>query len=705
MPRPGPGVQPRRAHPLHGWRGPHGDDLGRGRRPPARATIPHQHRDHPRQASPPAFAAQPRRAHPRGREARRPGGPDRRRDAAQDGRLRGLPRQVGARDRVLARRAPAGGGRGGGGVGLWDAGSGKRVGPLLSTPRGPRGPRSVQALAFGPGGLLAAAGTGGARTSGARRRADLGPRRAEADPAAAAPAAPRARAGLRPRRLATRDRDRLAGVEVRDLPGGERLAIAADRRARRSPATRSRSPSRPTAGCSRVASATATSSSGRRTAGGRWGSWLPRAGALGLAFSPDGRTLATSTTTARSCSGTSAPSSRSARRFRCRAAGDSDVTARFTPDGDRLFAVSDAGTRDPLGGRSRGLGATRVRRRRRRPHARAVGRGRPRAGLRVGLPLGLRDSTAARCVDRESTGRIPLMEASTRNDRALHPASDTNPRHPHAEPRRSALGRHGEHRQRREGPGPVVLLTTGDAAHHHRAGPAGLPWACQPPRGPPESFYFGDRQVGTTSPVQRFGLGAWCQDAYACYENFTPSIEVSGDFAQTNNCAPTLAAAVPADRAPGLPDQCHLHPHGHRARGGHPEHRPRGADADPHRQRGHHPDSAGPAPAALRPGRAACRLTPGASEKKLEFLGITNNTSTVVARGDVRRTMARLVAGVPHPTKIKGRLAHPKRLKESTKRRLKVEIKFAATDEFGQRATDELEVTLCREQGSHCRSG
>jgi len=77
--------------------------------------------------------------------------------------------------------------------------------------------------------------------------------------------------------------------------------------------------------------------------------------------------------------------------------------------------------------------------------------------------------------------------------------------------------------------------------------------------------------------------------------------------------------------------------------------------------------------------------------KKLEFLGITNNTSTVVARGDVRRTTARLVAGVPHPTKIKGRL--------------KVEIKFVATDEFGQRATDELEVTLCRDQASHCRSG
>ena len=83
------------------------------------------------------------------------------------------------------------------------------------------------------------------------------------------------------------------------------------------------------------------------------------------------------------------------------------------------------------------------------------------------------------------------------------------------------------------------------------ADPAGLPWARQLPASPPVSFDFGDRQVGTTSPVQRFALGAWCQDPYACNENFTPSIEVSGDFAQTNNCAPTLVGRAPADELQG----------------------------------------------------------------------------------------------------------------------------------------------------------
>ena len=65
---------------------------------------------------------------------------------------------------------------GGGGVGLWDAGSGQRVGPLLRAPRGPEldNPHNVQALAFGRGGLLAAAGVGGSGTGrGAVRIWDL----------------------------------------------------------------------------------------------------------------------------------------------------------------------------------------------------------------------------------------------------------------------------------------------------------------------------------------------------------------------------------------------------------------------------------------------------------------------------------------------------------------------------------------------------
>ena len=58
---------------------------------------------------------------------------------------------------------------------------------------------------------------------------------------------------------------------------------------------------------------------------------------------------------------------------------------------------------------------------------------------------------------------------------------------------------------------------------------------------PPEpSFGFGDRQVGTASPAQPFALGVFDN------ASFNPTISVSGDYAQTNNCPPTLSAgAVP----------------------------------------------------------------------------------------------------------------------------------------------------------------
>jgi hypothetical protein len=86
------------------------------------------------------------------------------------------------------------------------------------------------------------------------------------------------------------------------------------------------------------------------------------------------------------------------------------------------------------------------------------------------------------------------------------------------------------------------------------------PWSCPPPSAPvtgvgtidqvPQecvdlsgSFDFGDRQVGTTSPAQRFGLGVYCISA--CNDTLNPRISVSGDYAQTNNCPPTLSATAP----------------------------------------------------------------------------------------------------------------------------------------------------------------
>ena len=112
---------------------------------------------------------------------------------------------------------------GGGGVGLWDAGSGKRVGPLLHAPR--RGePRSVQALAFGGEACSLRPAPGAERratTPGAVRIWDLdGPKLIR----------PPLHLGHRVLGLAfSPDGSQLAiatpsGVEVRDLPSGERLA-------------------------------------------------------------------------------------------------------------------------------------------------------------------------------------------------------------------------------------------------------------------------------------------------------------------------------------------------------------------------------------------------------------------------------------------------------------------------------------------------
>jgi hypothetical protein len=53
------------------------------------------------------------------------------------------------------------------------------------------------------------------------------------------------------------------------------------------------------------------------------------------------------------------------------------------------------------------------------------------------------------------------------------------------------------------------------------------------------SFDFGYQQLGTTSPAQRFALVVFNIPGH---DSFNPRISVSGDYAQTNNCPPTLSA-------------------------------------------------------------------------------------------------------------------------------------------------------------------
>jgi WD40 repeat protein len=236
----------------------------------------------------------------------------------------------------------------GGGVGLWDARSEKRVGPLLSTPRGPklRNPHDVEALAFGRGGLLAAAGVGGSgKGGGAVRIWDLEGRELinrplhlppEVSGLTFSPDGSRLAIAFGARRGGAAVGGDPDGVEVRAVRSDETLAmLRADE-----------------------ANSVVFSPDGSLLAGGqldgnvllwatddwgRVGSPLASRGgeSPSVAFSPDGRTLATGDrdgavalwdVQSRQLIGPELPG-----------LPDTRTTARFAPDGGRLFAVSDTG--------------------------------------------------------------------------------------------------------------------------------------------------------------------------------------------------------------------------------------------------------------------------------------------------------------------------------------------------------------------------
>jgi hypothetical protein len=244
----------------------------------------------------------------------------------------------------------------------------------------------------------------------------------------------------------------------------------------------------------------------------------------------------------------------------------------------------------------------------------------------------------------------------------------------------------------------VVLLaattSTASAATVHT-------WNCPPPSTPPTAveeipdgclgpdgfspariFDFGNHQIGTTSPAQRFALGV-------SGDTFNPRISVSGDYAQTNNCPPTLSA--PEGQIQGCLITVTFAPTGTGPR--------------------HGTLSTGPGgptvrllgigrvvpwePLELEVGQSSMSKTEAKLKSKLTIHATTNNDSMVVVSGDVKRTTKRLAAG--EETKIKVGYKHKKQLKrrQVERDRVGVKIRFAATDEFDQTATEKMKVVLC----------
>jgi hypothetical protein len=244
------------------------------------------------------------------------------------------------------------------------------------------------------------------------------------------------------------------------------------------------------------------------------------------------------------------------------------------------------------------------------------------------------------------------------------------------------------------------------------------PWYCPPLPTPPTSieqipqecqdqfgfslsrpsFDFGDRQVGTTSPAQGFALGVICFPGSCQSETFSPRISVSGDYAQTNSCPPTLSAGA-YPQVQGCLITVTFAPTGTGPK--------------------HGTLSTGPGgPTVALTGNGVTIPTPPALPlllsvdaqerpidakpgqvllaKKLTLTAITNNDSTLVARGGkIEKTTKQLAA---HEfTGIKPRLKNLKQLKERPTRP-EATVKVKATDDFGQTATDKLKLTLCSPQ-------
>jgi hypothetical protein len=221
---------------------------------------------------------------------------------------------------------------------------------------------------------------------------------------------------------------------------------------------------------------------------------------------------------------------------------------------------------------------------------------------------------------------------------------------------------------------------------------------CSEPVGRREGFDFGDRKVGTTSPAQGFALGIQTVN-----DIFIPTISVSGDYTQTNNCTTVIYSCLitvtftptgtgpkrgTLRTGPGGPTVALT---GKGVTTPTPPVLPLTLDVyvrDPQ------PLKRGGVVGVVNINHARMEIGP-----HCHMLGCPVYDAKLVLGGDVIKTTKRFKVGAEITRRVRhrpieARVKHLKQLrKEPTNP--KITIKFTATDEFGQRVIDERKVKLC----------
>jgi hypothetical protein len=225
----------------------------------------------------------------------------------------------------------------------------------------------------------------------------------------------------------------------------------------------------------------------------------------------------------------------------------------------------------------------------------------------------------------------------------------------------------------------------------------------------PTSVDYGNRQIGTSSPAQAFTLTVRCTlvvfPTTRCIEDtFSPSISTSAQFAQTNNCPPTMTGLA---TKPGVDPQlgaqtCTINvTFTPTSTGPIAGTLSTGSGGPTAALSGNGvtfptpptPPTPGPAPPTL-----ALDLDAKKQElrKTLTFFATTNVGSTLEVGGSVKKATRELAAGEKTKVKAKLRKSTREKLEDklATSGKAKAKIEALATDQFGNQDFQEITVKL-----------